>query len=53
VCELHATVDFGEQRVITTDADIFAGVHARAALTHDDAAGGDQFATETFDAQTL
>ena len=51
--ELHTTVNLGEQRMVTADADIFAGVHAGAALAHDDAACGNQFAAETFDAEAF
>ena len=42
-----------EQRVIAAHADIFTRVHLGAALADDDAAGGDQFATETLDAESF
>jgi hypothetical protein len=51
--KLYASVHFGEQRVVAAHADVFAGVHTRAALTDDDAAGGDQFATEAFNAESF
>ena len=50
--ETHATTRGGEQRVITATADIHARIDACAALTHDDVAGEDSFATKLFDAQT-
>src|SRR5450759_468323 len=40
-----------EQGVVFAHADVVAGMEARAALPHDDAAGGDEFAAEGFDAQ--
>src|SRR5829696_4269752 len=48
--ELDAAVEQGEQRVVLTLPDIFAGLKLRAELADDDAAGGDRLAAETFDA---
>jgi hypothetical protein len=51
--KVDAPGDFGEQGVIATDADVVTRVHARAALTHDDAAGGDEFTAKSFNAQAF
>ena len=51
--EGHLAVDLGEQRVILAHADVFAGMHARAALAYDDAAGGNDLLAESLDAQSL
>jgi hypothetical protein len=51
--KIDAPGDFGEQRVIAADTDVVARMHARAALAHNNAAGGDEFAAECLDAQAL
>jgi hypothetical protein len=51
--EIHAACYFGEQRVIAAHADVIPRVHARAALTHDDAARRNQLAAEGFDTQAF
>jgi hypothetical protein len=43
----------GEERVVASKADIFAGVELRAALTDDDVAGKDVFAAKPFHAEAL
>ncbi len=49
--EQHFAVLEGEQCPIAADADVFACGKFTAALTDDDAAGGDEFATERFNAK--
>src|SRR3989338_786220 len=51
--EGHLAVNLGEQRVILAHADILARVHLGAALTDDNAAGGNQLLAKSLDAQTL
>src|SRR5690606_6479661 len=53
LAEYHLAVDAGIKRVVAADADVGARVHARAPLTHQDAAGGDDLPTEALDAQAL
>src|SRR3990167_3624658 len=50
--EGHLAVNLGEQRVILAHADILARVHLGAALTDDNAAGGNQLLAKSLDAQT-
>src|SRR6266545_1630390 len=45
--------DLGEQGVVAATADAGAGVDARAALAHQDRAGGDDLAAEPLHAQAL
>jgi hypothetical protein len=47
------TVNEREQRIVTALADVVAGMDARAALAHDDAAGLHELPVKTFDAQVL
>ena len=49
--ELDVPVAFGEQRVITTNANIHTGVDTRAALSNDDIPGNNRLADIFFDAQ--
>ena len=47
---LDLAVLLGEQRVVTADADVGAGVETRAALAHDDVARENLLAAVDFDA---
>src|SRR4051812_10212889 len=49
--EFHLAVDQGEDRVVTAEADIGAGIPLGAALTHQDVAGNDGLAAELLDAE--
>lgn len=51
--EFDLAVGDGEQRVVSADADILAGVNARAALAYQNMAGLDGLAAEALYAQTL
>ena len=51
--ELHRAVNLGKQRVVTTHADVFAGMELRTALTNNDTAGVDGCITENFHTKTL
>src|SRR5688572_25815723 len=51
--ELHAAVDFCEERVVSAHADVFTRVNLRAALADDDAARRDELAAEGLDAEAL
>ncbi len=51
--ELHVSVSLGEQRVVTTAADIDARVETSAALTNDDVAGNNFLAAVDFNAQAF
>ena len=51
--ELHASGDEGEDRVVTTEADIAAWDELRSALAQDDVAWDDDFAAEFLNAETL
>ena len=48
--ELHVSVFFSEQRVITTAPNVGAGMKTRAALANDDVAGNDFLAAVDLDA---
>jgi hypothetical protein len=51
--EANIPVNQRENRVIASEADVFAGLKFRAALPHDDVAGDDHLAAEFFYAQPL
>ena len=51
--ELHAAVDEGEERVVTTDADAETWMHLRSALADEDVTSDDGLATELFHAEAL
>src|SRR5262249_37300748 len=51
--ELHFAIDEGVDGEIAAEADVFAGMKAGAALTHDDGAGLHDFAIEVLDAEAL
>jgi hypothetical protein len=51
--EVHRALDEREEGVVATDADVAAGVEARAALPDDDAAGLDGLPAEKLHAQSL
>ena len=51
--KLHRAIDLGKQGVVTTHADIVAGMELRAALTNDDAAGIDCSVTKNLHTKTL
>ena len=53
VSEGDRAVGQREQGVVRADADVVAGVPARAALTHDNIAGAGRLAAEQFDAEAL
>ena len=48
--ELHVSVLLGEQRVVTTEANIGTGMKAGATLANDDVARNDLLAAVDFDA---
>ena len=48
----NVAVNQREQRVVTTDANIQASLHLRAALTDDDVASDNLLATKFLDAKT-
>jgi len=49
--ETHAPVNQGENRVITSEPDVFPRQEFCAALTHNDVAGHNHLAAEFFDTQ--
>jgi hypothetical protein len=49
--ELHMTIAFCEQRVITTDADIHTCMNSRSALANNNIASNDSLAAIYLDAQ--
>lgn len=51
--KLHGSVRQGEQRPVATNAHVLARVELGTALPDDDAARGDEFGTESLDAQTF
>src|SRR5689334_21779901 len=51
--EGHASRDLREQRVVAPHADVGAGMHLGAALTHDDGTGAYHLAAVTLHAETL
>ena len=51
--EIDDSVDFRKERVIASDADILAGVEARATLANDDRPTGHELTSEALDAQHL
>jgi hypothetical protein len=51
--ELDAASDLGEERVIGTNSDVWAGLNARAALAHDDRTPGHQLAGASLDPEPL
>src|SRR5882762_11090866 len=51
--EANIAVNQRENRVIASEADVFARLKFRAALAHDDVAGDDHLAAEFFYAQPL
>ena len=51
--EFDGAVLQSEERPVTTDTDILAGVGLGAALADDDAAGANDFAAEKFDPEPL
>lgn len=51
--EVNATLNEGEDREVTTHADIETRVPLGATLTDDDVAGDDDLIAEFFDAETL
>src|SRR5215207_1744475 len=53
LAELHRAGRQGEQRVVAADADVLAGVEARAALADDDRAGVDGRAVEHLHPEAL
>src|SRR6266853_4975652 len=53
VAEFDHARDFGEQGVVLAPPDVFAGLHPRAALAHDDRAAGHQLPAEGLHAQPL
>ena len=53
VAEGDRAVGKRKQGVVLADADVVAGVPARAALTHDNVAGAGRLAAEQFDAEAL
>ena len=48
--EFHVSIRLGEQRVVTTEANIGAGVETGATLAHDDVARNNLLAAIDFDA---
>jgi hypothetical protein len=50
IIESNGAVDRGEERVISAHSDVFTGMKARSALTHENRSGGNYFATERLDA---
>src|SRR5712671_1220510 len=53
VLEFDVTVDRREQRVVRGPPHVLPRMELRAALDHDDAAGGDEFAAETLHAEVF
>src|ERR1700722_4689740 len=53
IAELDRAGDGRKQRVVLTQADVFARLVTGAALAHDDGSTGDEFAGEHFDAEPL
>src|SRR5580692_6713838 len=53
VAEFDHAGDFGEQGVVLAAADVHAGLHFGAALTHDDGTAGDKLTAEGLYAQPL
>src|SRR5258708_30232797 len=53
VAKFDVAIDQGEQRVVAPNADIDARLDLRAALAHDNAAGGDELAVKALDAEHL
>jgi len=53
ILKLDMAVGGGEQRVITAQTDIFAGMNPRAQLPHDNVAGFHRLAAEALDAPPL
>jgi hypothetical protein len=51
--EAHLAINEGEDRVVPTQTDIFAGQKFRAALADDDIAGDHYLAAEFLNAETL
>ena len=51
--ELHRSLDEREKRVVLAHADVFAGVELGAALTNEDVARKNAFATEALHAEAL
>ena len=51
--ELDDAIGQREERPVTADTDVVAGVNPGAELTHDDRASGNGLATEFFDAPPL
>src|SRR2546430_414272 len=51
--EADDAVDLREQGVVVAAAHVEAGLEARAALPHQDAAAGDELAAESLDAEHL
>ena len=51
--EFHAAIGEREEGPIAAGADVFAGMKFGAALTNDDAAGGDEFAAVRFYTETF
>src|SRR3989442_1488625 len=50
---VHLTRDARIERVVAADADVGAGMHARAALAHEDLSGVDALAAVDLHAETL
>jgi hypothetical protein len=53
VQELDASRDLGEEGIVFPAADVQPGLHARAALPHDDRSAGDQLSTECLESKPL
>ena len=51
--ELDLTAFLGEQGVVSTDADIHAGMETRSALANNDVAGNDFLAAVDFNAKAF